>query len=378
MSLAVEQCSAPTSNCVSNTTPDAQERCLQRQIKVSCNSCQSKCLPACTHFGQRILEIISTYYFYAHVLYFVGISVFGGVILYFTELQSKQFLDVLFMSVSSVSETGLSTINPATMTLASQITMWLLIMFSGILLISVIPPLLRMHIFNQAIDNKLIVKEEMRALRDYRALKLIVHITLMYWASVQFTSFIILALYCSFAESPRSILAKNHVNPVWFSAFHSVSAFNNAGLSLLADNLVPFANDPVILLVTSIEILLGNCLAPVALRFIVWVMHRTDRDDESLLLLLHFPRTTFTHLFGPEATVMLAIWVFTFTAVEMVVFLATDWNEQFMEAYDAGSRVLIAYFQAITTRTAGFNAVSIFSTSLPMQFVYFMFMFLSA
>jgi trk system potassium uptake protein TrkH len=236
-----------------------------------------------------------------------------------------------------------------------------------------------MYYFDEAIRQKLLVREDIRAFRDYRALGLIVQITLTYWASVQLISFFVLALYCTLAESPRAILDRNGVNPIWFSAFHSVSSFNNAGFSLLADNLVPFANDRLILVVTSVEILLGNCLAPVSLRVIVWVMHHFNEDeDDRLSLLLHFPRTTFTHLFGPEATVMLVMWVLAFSTTEMVVFLWTNWNEQYMDIYDASTKVLIAFFQAITTRTAGFNAVIIFDTSLPMQFLYFMFMFLSA
>jgi Trk-type K+ transport system membrane component len=36
---------------------------------------------------------------------------------------------------------------------------------------------------------------------------------------------------------------ENKVGAWWFAIFLSVSAFNNAGLGLFADNMVPFAKD---------------------------------------------------------------------------------------------------------------------------------------
>ena len=167
------------------------------------------------------------------------------------------------------------------------------------------------------------------------------------------------------------------MNPIWFSAFHAVSSFNNSGLVLLSDNLVPFAQDRFILLITSIEILLGNCFSPVSLRLIIWAAHRTRRDDEALSLLLHFPRTTFTHLFGSEATVVLCLWIIVYTVIEIVIFLGTNWRNSFLQVYGPSTRALISFFQGISTRTAGFNAVLIMDLSAPMQFVYWVFMYLS-
>ena len=41
-------------------------------------------------------------------------------------------------------------------------------------------------------------------------------------------------------------MVEQGTNPWWRSLFHSVSAFNNAGVTLFNDNLMKFVTDPVI------------------------------------------------------------------------------------------------------------------------------------
>ncbi len=51
---------------------------------------------------------------------------------------------------------------------------------------------------------------------------------------------------------------------MFFSLFHAVSAFCNAGFDLLGDSMVPYQNSPYLLLVISFLIIAGG------LGFIVW------------------------------------------------------------------------------------------------------------
>src|SRR5699024_5438009 len=45
---------------------------------------------------------------------------------------------------------------------------------------------------------------------------------------------------------------------LWFSVFHAVSAFNNAGFGLLPANLAPWVAQPVVTLVISALLMIGG------------------------------------------------------------------------------------------------------------------------
>lgn len=319
-------------------------------------------------------------YYNTHALYFCTMGLVGGIIIFFLEQQNYTFVNTLFMGVSAVTETGLSSIDVSKLCFGSQLTLWLLMVFGGTLLFSTLPPLIRMYYFDKAIGKYLTDKNKIRAMREHKALSLIMKVAFTYWFSVQFISFVILGLYLSDPQSPaHAVLMRNNVsNPWWFAAFHAVSSFNNNGFALLSDNMCQFADDRVIMLVTSTEILLGNCFAPIGIRMIIWILSIMRENDESLVLLLNFPRTCFTHMFGEKLTVMLGVFIVLFTLTQMAVFIGTNWNHQFLSQFDSGTIVLIAYFQAISARTGGFNAVNLFDTTAPTQYIYCVCTFLSA
>lgn len=244
-----------------------------------------------------------------------------------------------------------------------QVVLILLILFHGVLLFALIPPFIRLRHFDEVIRRYIKDEHQIHHLREHLALAHIIKIVFWYWFFVQLGAFAIFAIYLTRDNEANAFLRMRNVHPVWFACFHAISSFNNAGFVILSDNLIGFAEDRLVLLMTSVEILLGNVMAPVMLRLIVTILHRTFPDDEGYSLLLHHPRAVFTHMFGPEVTIMLSAWILIFTVSEIAVFLGTDWNEPFLSSFSSSTKVLIAYFQAIATRTAGFNTVAVFSVS---------------
>lgn len=65
------------------------------------------------------------------------------------------------------------------------------------------------------------------------------------------------------------IKSKLGLNAWWFAIFHSISTFNNAGFSLLNDSMVAFQNDALVQLVSTFQIVAGNTLFPVFLRYVL-------------------------------------------------------------------------------------------------------------
>ena len=127
---------------------------------------------------------------------------------------------------------------------------------------------------------------------------------------------------------------------IWFSVFHAVSAFCNAGFDLMGirapgSSLTGFAGDPLVILTLSFLILVGG------LGFIVW----NDLIEKKFCV-----RKLSLH-----AKVVLSL-----TALLLVggtaVFYVTEFSVS-LRGMSGGEKLLASFFQSVTTRTAGFYSV---------------------
>ncbi len=129
---------------------------------------------------------------------------------------------------------------------------------------------------------------------------------------------------------------------IWYSVFHSVSAFCNAGFDLLGyqapyQSLVEFGGDPLVLLTIAGLIIVGG------IGFVVWddmVEHRLAFRQYSL-----------------HAKVVLFCTALLLTG-STILFYIVETDASFA-GMRGGERLLAAFFQAVTPRTAGFNAVDL-------------------
>ena len=120
---------------------------------------------------------------------------------------------------------------------------------------------------------------------------------------------------------------------LWFSLFHSVSAFCNAGFDLMGGSLTRFVSDPYVLGVHMVLTVIGG------LGFFVWedILRARKWRKLSLYSRLAISATGFLLLFG---------WLY---------FLSTEWsNPGTLGSLPAGSRLTAALFQSVNLRTAGF------------------------
>lgn len=130
----------------------------------------------------------------------------------------------------------------------------------------------------------------------------------------------------------------------WEGLFHAVSAFNNAGFGLRSDSLVPYVGDGWIILPLACALIMGGLGYPVISE--LWDRARLSmryRDRRSARKLSVTTRITVT------GTVILIG-----AGVAMVGVL--EWNNT-LAGLPAGTRVLAAFFQGVSPRTAGFNSL---------------------
>lgn len=124
---------------------------------------------------------------------------------------------------------------------------------------------------------------------------------------------------------------------LWLAVFHAVSAFNNAGFALFEDSLVRFVTDPVVNLVLMATIVVGGLGVPVLAEL---VRDRARWSRWSLHTRLTI--TTTVVLLGASS---LLVCLFEWT------------NPASMGPFPVDDKLMAGMFQAVTSRTAGFNTI---------------------
>lgn len=136
---------------------------------------------------------------------------------------------------------------------------------------------------------------------------------------------------------------------IWMAAFHSVSAFCNAGFDILGTtenkypSLTGYVGEPTINIVIMILIIVGG------IGFLTWDDIRTNR--------LHL------HKYRMQSKVILCT-----TAVLLIVPAMYFYFFEFADL-TRKERLLSSLFQAVTPRTAGFNTVELTDLSEAGQFI---------
>lgn len=138
---------------------------------------------------------------------------------------------------------------------------------------------------------------------------------------------------------------------LWYAVFHAVSAFCNAGFDLMGESapfssLTGYAGDPLVSGTVAILIVLGG------LGFLTWHDVWTHR------LRLARYRLQSKLILCVTAGLLLGGFLF---------FLLYEFRLPQWQDLTAGERVLAAFFQSVTPRTAGFNTVALERLSQPSQ-----------
>ncbi|MBE9076529.1 ATPase [Romeria aff. gracilis LEGE 07310] len=152
---------------------------------------------------------------------------------------------------------------------------------------------------------------------------------------------------------------------LWLALFHSVSAFNNAGFSLFEDSLVGYARSPLLNAVVAALIIIGGIGYQVIMEGFTWLRHRVRGSQERTVFSLHFKIVTSTSL----ALLLIGA---------IALFLTEYDNPATLAGKSFGIKALLASFQSVVTRTAGFNSVDIGGMEKSSLFIVIALMFVGA
>ncbi len=151
---------------------------------------------------------------------------------------------------------------------------------------------------------------------------------------------------------------------LYFSLFHSVSAFCNAGFSLWDENLMPFARNTLGSLTVMTLIVFGGIGFVVLADFWGYIKKPFRKKRLSVP---HFSLHTKIVIWTTAALIVVGAIVFYLLEAHGV-----------LASLPTGFRVLAAFFQSITPRTAGFNTVDISALSPATLFFLMILMFIGA
>jgi trk system potassium uptake protein TrkH len=152
---------------------------------------------------------------------------------------------------------------------------------------------------------------------------------------------------------------------VWLALFHSISAWNNAGFGLFKDNLMSYQSSiPVNLAITGL-IIFGGIGYQVIIELYSWITSRFQYKRQVFVFSLNFK-------------VALSTTLFLLLIGTIGVLIAEANNSETLANMSITDKLLAAWFQSVTSRTAGFNTIDIGKMSVEGLLITMALMFIGA
>jgi trk system potassium uptake protein len=133
---------------------------------------------------------------------------------------------------------------------------------------------------------------------------------------------------------------------LWFAVFHSISAWNNAGFALFSDNLVSYQGSLLLNMVITGLIIFGGIGYEVILELYLMLRERITNSSIRTVRSLNF-------------RVAISTTIFLLLSGTLAIWLIEMRNAQTLGVLGTGQQLLAAWFQAVTSRTAGFNTIDV-------------------
>ena len=261
------------------------------------------------------------------------------------------FMDALFTATSAISVTGLGVVDTGShFTISGKVLLMFLMQIGGLGQMTLSAVLLYVFGLRLSLRQQALAKEALGQEKKVNLRKLIKSI-ICFALVAELIGMIIL----SFRWVPDLGVA----NGLFYAAFHSISAFNNAGFSLFSDSLMGYVGDPLVILTLSCLFIGGG------LGFTVIVDLVKNGSKGFHRLQLH--------------TKIMLIATPTLLLVGTLFFYVLEYNNpNTLASLSVGEQWLAAFFQSASARTAGFNSVDLTQFTQPALFIMIILMLIGA
>ncbi|KJZ74061.1 hypothetical protein HIM_06510 [Hirsutella minnesotensis 3608] len=216
---------------------------------------------------------------------------------------------------------------------------------------------------------------------EYRSLRTLALILLLYFWGFQLAILACLLPFILYNSYYGNIVEAAGVSKTWWGFFTSNVAFMDVGFTLTPDSMISFQKSEFALMIMWFFIIIGNTGFPVMLRFLIWVaakiVPRGSGLWEELRFLLDHPRRCFTLLF-PSGPNWWLFWILVvLNGLDLLFFIVLDLGSEPIAQLPLRNRVVVGFFQAASTRTAGFSAVNMSDLHPAMPVLYMIMMYIS-
>ncbi|HEY8370166.1 MAG TPA: TrkH family potassium uptake protein [Thermodesulfobacteriota bacterium] len=261
------------------------------------------------------------------------------------------FVDALFTATSAVCVTGLASVDTATRWSGlGQATILLLIQLGGLGIMTCSTFLVLLVRGRISVRGRMTLQDTLGGASAADLRRLV--------ATVFVSTFVIEAIGAA-ALAARFALEMPPGRAIWFGLFHAVSAFCNAGFALFSRGLVDYVDDPTVNVVVPGLVILGG------LGFLVigecWARRRGKAAQRELSLHTRLVLSTTALLLGAG----------------MVGFFLLE-RANTLAALPWPAKVMAAWFQAVTPRTAGYNTLDYADLTNPTLLFTIVLMFIGA
>ncbi|KAE8447840.1 hypothetical protein EG329_010069 [Mollisiaceae sp. DMI_Dod_QoI] len=216
---------------------------------------------------------------------------------------------------------------------------------------------------------------------EYRSLKSLALILTCYFWGFSIFGIICLTPWICTDDTYGSVVTQDDQGRPWWGIFTANSAFTDLGYTLTPDSMISFQSAQWPLLLMTFLIIIGNTGFPIMLRIIIWVTSKyVPRESgiwEELKFLLDHPRRCFTLLFPAKATWWLFWILVILNGVDLLFFIILDLGNTVVTQLPVNVRILDGWFQAVSTRTAGFGVVNLAELHPAIQVSYLIMMYIS-
>lgn len=292
------------------------------------------------------------------VLWYAGIIATGAVLLWLPICQGNAGqpispLDAAFTATSATCVTGLVVRSTEhDFSFCGQLVILLLIQIGGIGIMTITTFAVFQLGGQERLRYRAVLSESLGADEDADLRWILCNVIVM-TGIFEGTGFVVLAARNLFDHPPGLAL--------WHALFHSISAFCNAGFALHDDSLTRYQGDPLVNATISTLIIAGGLGFPVILdlkrnRYGKW----RDRWDR---LNLH--------------SKLMLIGTATLLVLSTLAFILLEWDDAFQNM-PAVKRPMVAFFHAVSSRTAGFNTIDVASLTNASLFITVLLMLIGA
>ena len=280
------------------------------------------------------------------------------------------WVNALFVSTSAVCVTGLVPVDVATtFTSLGQLVIIILIQIGGLGVMTLTCFFAMFFMGNTSVYNQLAVRDMISSDSLSSLLSTVIYI-LFFTLVIEGAGMLVLFL------SIHGTLGMTVQQEMVFAAFHSISAFCNAGFSTLSENLgnpLVMQHHNLLYITISVLIILGGIGFPILVNFKHIAGYHLKR-------LFYFIRTgkrdrqRIRHLYNLNTKIVLLTTLILLTGGTIAILLF-EWNGAFA-GMSMPAKWVQAFFNATCPRTAGFTSIGLTSFSLQSLLLMLLLMFI--